>query len=326
MNSNTDKIKSLDKIEYFHFSQISQYIKKYTPEQFVRFFTSGENKIIDKDLEILVFDNGYYLERICVGKNIPSFTLYWIDLDKHKGITWEILENFIYPVYYDAEREETSIGYNDNLWLMRFVEDYENLKTFAISNRTDFNEKFGWYPHLKIEKEYIPLNFTGELLINNRKAYLFLDLNYESEFFETHSMNNNFLEDKNISFDDLYCLVFEDDSKLNNLFVKHQLSRFDEKLISSSIIMDTEKDNNDKRYIPVDPVFNFAPLVQDYYGPEIEKLISGEWKFLYQIPVPWYGAEQVKNTKYYKIDEGDYGSIAIFMNTNNEFRVEYNQT
>ena len=48
---------------------------------------------------------------------------------------------------------------------------------------------------------------------------------------------------------------------------------------------DKNGNNDNKRFIPYDPVFKFAPLVQSYYGPELDKLINKEWTFVYQIPV-----------------------------------------
>lgn len=325
MNSSTDKIESLKRAEYFDFSQIAEYVKKYTPKQFMEFFETDKDSIIDENLEIIIIDDGYYSERICMGKNIPSFTYDWVDKDKHSNVTWEILENFIYPIHYDVEYEEMMNGYNDNLWDMRFVEDYNNLTTFAISNRTDFNEKFGWYPHLETLKGFIPLNFIGEFIVDNRKAYLFLDCCYNSAFFKNNSSEDIVSKHGSLNFDDIYCVVFEDDLKLSDLFIKRELNDFDRNLISLSKanIVDTIED---KRFVPIDPVFNFAPNVQDYYGPDIEKLISGEWRFLYQLPIPWYGANKVEETNYYTIDKGDSASVVIFVNEHNEFRIEYAQT
>lgn len=322
MTTLEDKITVLEDDSYFQFSQISEYVTKYSAEEFV-VLLNEETDSIDRNLKKLFVDR----IPIVYGDNIPSFTMYdYIGLYDQKLLTWDILELFIYPVYYDEEYNEIDyLSFNENLWRMRFIEDYENLNTYSISTRTDFNEKFGWYPHLQFDNSYIPLSYIGEMLIKDRKAYLFLDINYCSEFFEDKGNYRVDFDSIGLNFDDIYAVIWEDTLELDNKFVKHSLSDFD-----TAIIMFSDKDENEnndnKRLIPYDPIFNFAPLVQSYYGPEIEDLITGEWTFVYQMPIPWYGAKTIDESNLYYIDEGDSGSIAVFINSNNEFRVEYSQT
>lgn len=321
MNTLEDKITVLEDDSYFQFSQISEYVTKYSAEEFLKLFTVGKNSIIDENLEIVFFED----TNICVGKNIPSFTLDWIDKEHYKDMTWGILENFIYPVYYDNEYGELDIGYNSNLWKMKFIEDYKSLHTYSISNRTDFNEKFGWYPHIKVDEDYVPFGYIGEILVKEEKAYLFFDVDYSAEFFENNDNSKFNLNKLGLNFDDLYAVIGENNLKLDSKFSKHPLSAFDKKLISSENV-DRDADVLNKRFIPYDPIFNFAPNVQDYYGPEIEDLITGEWTFVYQMPIPWHGAKTIDESDLYYINEGDSGSIAVFINSNNDFRVEYSQT
>lgn len=305
---------------YFKFSQIAEYVKKYSAEEFLDIFFNDSIKNIDKNLEKLSFENSI---DVIVGDNIPSFTLYWYENWHYSQVTWEILENFIYPVYYDENNDEMYVfDYNENLWKTRFIESENELETYAISNRTDFYDKYNWYPHIETENGFIPLSYTGELLINNRKAYLFYDINNSSEFFEIH---NGYDFNNIIDRDECFAVIWEDNLELDKKFVKHKLSKFDYDLIKISDKEDFSPNDN-KRFIPYDDLFNFSPLVQDYYGPDMKDLIDNKWKFIYQIPMPWYGARKTEETNLYYIDEGDLGSISIFMNKDNEFKIEYSQT
>lgn len=329
MNILENKITVLEDDSYFQFSQISEYVTKYSAEEFIKMFLDNSLLQIDKNLDKFIFQG---TTPVFVGEKIPSFSIYWYTPWETNapwnsdGLTWEILELFIYPVYRDKDDGEIfAHDYNLNLWKARFIEDYENLNTYSISTRTDFNEQFGWYPHLEFDNDYIPLSYIGEMLVKDRKAYLFLDINYSSEFFEDKGNHRVDFDNIGLDFDDIYAVIWEDTLELDNNFVKHSLSDFDK-----NIIMPTDKDeygnNDNKRLIPYDPIFNFAPLVQDYYGPEIEDLITGEWTFVYQMPIPWHGAKTIDESNLYYINEGDSGSIAVFINANNEFRVEYSQT
>jgi hypothetical protein len=124
---------------------------------------------------------------------LPTDEMVHIDVDNigaHDLDEPEALSRLTYSAHheYSEYHGKPMPSYTPSEWdKVDWVASDEPVKDMAIGGSTDFYSRFGVWPHYEVTrknkflmntKETFPLEFIAEIIVNNRHAYIFYDVNY----------------------------------------------------------------------------------------------------------------------------------------------------
>lgn len=292
----------------FHYDLVRQQLKEFTLEELETSFKDPSIYKIGKDIKI-VNDPVYPSSRYFVfpdGKavEIAFSTIYSLDRNDP-----DILEYLTSPVYSTMEGEV----YTNSWWIndYEWVESETPVETISFRGRTDFYERFGWWPYMQgtksaesVETVESPLTFMGEALFHGEKGYMFAAVDTREMYFH-NELGQDIL-------DAAFALILENNQILSPWIVKRPLPEG-----KTGVYEDDEEAL--KRLVPKNNNFpRYAIGCQDNYT-----LNHPFNNFFYQLPVTWSALEKKENGTYKIIDDGTY---TISHNNLGEFRAAFQCT
>ena len=294
----------------FSFNKVRQYFEPYEILTIIEAFKNEE----DLSAEIKFFHDE---DEEVSGFIFPAgeaVSLWLQDEDRLDFNDRDTLELITYPVYSEDDQVEW-VDANETLWSVRWEENYDRLDTVALGGRTDFYDKYGWWPFAvsKNKEASLPLMYYAELKIDGRKAYMFSDFNYMDD--AVNDINDVSLFPHGTGVRDV--IIFEDTLTLPANFKKETLTSEQQALYTPA---EFDADNGEKRIIPYDPPFRFIAGINDGSIPD-----PPFNHFLFQLPVPWHGFREASGGLF-TVHDGDYGSTRVFWDRNDNFYFDYQQT
>lgn len=229
----------------------------------------------------------------------------------------DILKYTLIPAY---SNEDGSLDWqmpNQTLWDVKWIEDNSNnLDFISLGGRTDFYDRFGWWPHVndavhRVTNEMLtaPLRFIGTINLNGTKGYIFNDIDY----YKVGDYRAPYEKD---GTEHSFVLVLENDLKVPYWIDKKELNSLDKEHYVSNLNCG---ENVEKRIIPVGIYPIISPGCQDDYT--LQEPFNN---FVVQIPVIYYGFD--KYDDFYRINEGDLGTLTICSDNKGQYRASYQQT
>lgn len=276
----------------FDFNDYKHYFDNYTIDEIVRIVYETEEQYLGK-LRILRTDR----RTILLTENNEA-----MEIEPVLGIDTTVKENlewFVCPKYDDEDGKLDTLSGFDGIWKNKWLETSEPLKNVIISGVTDFYEKFGYWPHYLGE----PLMFYGEILVDNKTAYVFMDLEH-FDLDDDGTDNSAFITfgNKTTNSKNIEMLPLTNDTYSSWLGFSKEYA------LESEDPFDPEK-----RYAPEGKLLNCLEGCQDWIGPEKGCNIP-----LYHLPVDFRFGE--------KENSGDWGSLMIFWDGKESFYTSYQQT
>lgn len=296
----------------FHYALIEKWLEPYTYQQVKAALLDRKMNYLD-DIQIIRDMRSTYL--VFPDKKAVQVMIHADYEEAH--LEENILKYTVVPAY---STEEGAVDWgmpNQAIWDAKWVQDEsENLDSISLGGITDFYTRFGWWPHVNDvehrttnERLIAPLHFVGTINLNGIKGYIFNDIDYE--VFGDYLVP--FQED---GTEHSFALILENDLKVPEWIDKKELSQEEqERYITNR----DYGENVEKRIVPLDNFPIIAPGCQDDYT-----LKAPFNNFVIQIPVIYHGFDEYDG--FYRVNEGDCGSLTICTNNQGEYRAAYQQT
>lgn len=296
----------------FHYELIQEWLVPYSYQQVKDALLDRKADYLD-DIQIIRDMRSTYL--VFPDKKAVQVMIHADYEEAH--LEENILKYTVVPAY---STEDGALDWgmpNQAIWDAKWVQDEsENLDSISLGGITDFYTRFGWWPHVndvehRTTNEVViaPLHFVGTINFDGVKGYIFNDIDYE--VFGDYLVP--FQED---GTEHSFALILENDLKVPEWIDKKELSQEEqERYITNR----DYGENVEKRIVPLDSFPIIAPGCQDDYT-----LKAPFNNFVIQIPVIYHGFDEYDG--FYRVNEGDCGSLTICTNNQGEYRAAYQQT
>lgn len=276
----------------FDFNDYKHYFDDYTIDEIKRIVYETDENYLGKlqiirtgNLHLLITEKG---EAMAFDQPAPG-----IDTTVKENLEW-----FICPKYSNEKGELMRLSGFDGIWKNKWLETNEPLKNVIISGVTDFYEKFECWPYW----ENKPLSFYGEILVDNRTAYVFMDL-YSGDLYKDGTYDSAFITFGGNKTDSEHI-------EMRSLKLPYP-SWLD--FLKEYALEDEDPFYPEKRYAPEGKLLNCLQGCQDWIPPEKDCNIP-----LYHLPVDFRFGE--------KENSGNWGSMMIFWDGKESFYTSYQQT
>lgn len=296
----------------FHFDMVREELSKYSYQQIKYAALDSDSKTLDDNVFI-----EYESRNIMIFPDGKAIELNILPYHERLHSPETILENTTVPAYADEDGEYEYITPNQALWDIKWVEDNTGkLETLSLGGKTDFYDRFGWWPHSTVAIDSTtfkpisaPLLYMGTINLNWVKGYLFNDVSYERH-------ENIHIPYSGDRIDHGFVLILEDKLEIPEWAEKKPLSDEDKAYYIDEV---NYAENVEKRIIPVDKFPKISIGAQDD-----ETLDAPFNNFVVQIPVIYHGFEEYDD--FYRINEGDLGTLTICTDGKGQYRASYQQT
>lgn len=301
-----------DENKPFHFDMVRDQLSKYSYQEIKYAALHSKTRKLDDNIflsmdarDFMVFPDGKAIE-IFLGE-------YFEELHGED----KVIETTTVPAYADDDEDFLWIAPNQAIWDIKWVEDNSN-RTDALSlgGKTDFYDRFGWWPHTNaaVNRETgeplgAPLRFMGTITLNWVKGYMFNDVNYEQNenihipYNETDRMDRGFV------------IILENDLKTPEWIYQKTLTEAEQDYYINNV---NYAPNVEKRIVPVDKYPMFSTGYQD------DGTLGYPYNiFVIQLPIIYHGFDEYDG--FYRVNEGDYGTLIVCRSTTGEYRASYQQ-
>lgn len=287
----------------FDFRDFEHYLAPYSIDRIIDVLYSSDETTLGK---LNIVKTEYYNFFITPDKK--AFTVIeGSNLDRTKRSNLEWLTEPVYLEDDDYDDFNTSFA---EIWKNKWIPNTGKLENIVISGKTDFYDNFGWWPCAEIEEdetnELAPLAYFGEILVDNRVAYIFYGAHHKGEWIDLY-----------FNIEDTHALVIFEDSELPKNVVRNKDNNEFPNYLQFLALYEEQfenfPDDVNKRFSPEGKLFNCIDTCQSY-GDSPE----GYPIPVYHIPVDFrFGEEE---------NSGDLGSLLIWWDGNTSFKAQYQQT